>query len=166
MVGLAEVLPFPVLRYNPESVPDLDAVISPPYDIISPADQKRIHEKHALNAIHLDFGLETPDDNDQRNRYTRAAATLEAWVDNGVLQPEDRPALYLCREDFLLGDGSTTSREGFIALVRLADFSEGVVLPHAETPSGPKQDRLRLLQATGANRNAPHCLSPHSGQPY
>ncbi|MHB8858957.1 MAG: DUF1015 domain-containing protein [Thermoleophilia bacterium] len=155
---MADVVPFRGLRYNREAVSDLSQAISPPYDIISPSEQRRYHEKNPFNAIHLDFGMEKPADSESDNRYTRAAGLLRKWLSDRVLLPEDAPAFYLCREEFRLGDGSTASREGFIALIRLADFSEGVVLPHEETASGPKADRLRLMQATEANLSAIYCL--------
>ncbi|MCL4472686.1 MAG: DUF1015 domain-containing protein [Actinobacteria bacterium] len=158
MIKLADVVPFRGLRYNREAVSDLSQAISPPYDIISPSEQRRYHEKNPFNAIHLDFGMEKPADSESDNRYTRAAGLLRKWLSDRVLLPEDSPAFYLCREEFRLGDGSTASREGFIALIRLADFSEGVVLPHEETASGPKADRLRLMQATEANLSAIYCL--------
>lgn len=163
MTRLADVVPFRGLRYNRESVKNLAPVISPPYDIISPADQQRFHDKHAYNAIHLDFGLEDPGDSENDNRYTRAAATLDRWLAEKILRPDPEPAFYLCREEFQLGDGSPASREGFIALVRLADFSEGVVLPHEETASGPKEDRLKLMRATEANLSAIYCLYADPG---
>ncbi|MDO8735793.1 MAG: DUF1015 domain-containing protein [Thermoleophilia bacterium] len=164
MISLADVVPFRGLRYNPAVAPDLSLVISPPYDIISGVDQQRYHEKNALNAIHLDYGIELPGDDGKENRYSRAAATFRQWQNDRALLPDSKPAFYLCREEFLLGDGSTATREGFIALIRLADFSEGIVLPHEETASGPKQDRLRLMQATEANLSAIFCLYADPGQ--
>ncbi|MHB9112522.1 MAG: DUF1015 domain-containing protein [Thermoleophilia bacterium] len=161
---MADVVPFRGLRYSPVAAPDLSLVISPPYDIISKADQLRYHEKHGLNAIHLDFGMEREGDDEKDNRYTRAATTYSKWQDDRTLIPDSEPAFYLCREEFLLGDGSTATREGFIALIRLADFSEGIVLPHEETASGPKQDRLQLMQATEANLSAIFCLYTDPGQ--
>ncbi len=160
---LADVVPFRGLRYNPGTVPDLAPVISPPYDIISAGEQKRYHDRHPLNAIRLDFDIMLPEDDAANNRYTRAAASLGQWIADKSLLPETSPAFYLCREEFLLGDGSTGIREGFFALVRLAEFSEGVVLPHEETASGPKADRLRLMQATGANLSAIYCLYSDPG---
>jgi len=158
LTKLADVVPFRGLRYNREAVEDLSLVVSPPYDIISPAEQERYHHKHPLNAIHLDYGLDLPGDSESENRYSRAAGFLQKWLAEQVLAPEARPAFYLCREEFVLGDGSTGIREGFIGLVRLEDFSRGVVLPHEETASGPKADRLRLMEATEANLSAIYCL--------
>jgi uncharacterized protein (DUF1015 family) len=42
-------------------------------------------------------------------------------------------------------------RRGFIALLRLEDYSARVVHRHEETLSGPKADRLELLKATRAH---------------
>jgi uncharacterized protein (DUF1015 family) len=133
-------------------------VVAPPYDVISPASQRHFHDKDAYNAVHVDFALEEPGDDDSNNRYTRAAATLSDWVEHNILVPESRPAFYLCREEYQSPDGTPTVREGFIAAVRLSEFTEGKILPHEETASGPKQDRLQLMQATEANLSAIYCL--------
>ncbi len=158
-----EVIPFRGLRYNQTLVPDLSLVVCPPYDIISLPEQRRYHEKHPDNAIHLDFGLKFSTDNDVNNRYTRAAALLEEWLAEKILVPEPAPALYFLREEFEAPDGSPTVREGFIAAVRLSDFSEGKILPHEETAPGPKEDRLRLIEATQANLSPIFCLYSDPG---
>ena len=61
---------------------------------------------------------------------------------------EPSPVLYVLHQTFTLADGSTRTRRGIIAALELTDFDEGVVLPHERTHSGPKVDRLKLLQAT------------------
>jgi uncharacterized protein (DUF1015 family) len=148
---LTEIIPFRGLRYNQQLVPDLSAVVSPPYDIIGPRAQLHFHEKHPDNAIHLDFGLAFPGDGDSENRYTRAAALLQQWLAGDILRPEPRPAIYFLREEYQTPGGAQAVREGFICAVRLADFSEGRILPHEQTAPGPKEDRLRLIEATEAN---------------
>ena len=47
-------------------------------------------------------------------------------------------------------DVSRTQR-GFFGRLRLRAFDEGFVLPHERTMSGPKEDRYKLLRATGIN---------------
>ena len=42
-------------------------------------------------------------------------------------------------------------RRGFIAVCRLEDYSARVILPHEQTLSGPKTDRLELLKVTRAH---------------
>jgi len=160
VIQLAEVIPFRGLRYNQELVPELSLVVSPPYDVISPRAQLRYHKKHPENAIHLDYGLVKPSDSKNNNRYTRAAATLKAWIDKKILIPEPKPALYFLREEYLAPDGSPAVREGFIAAIRLSDFSEGKIIPHEETAAAPKEDRLQLLKTTEANLSPIFCLYP------
>ena len=41
---MAVVTPFHALRYDPARV-DLEAVIAPPYDVISPAQQAALYER-------------------------------------------------------------------------------------------------------------------------
>ncbi len=152
------VIPFHGLRYNRDLGPDLSRIASPPYDIISPRQQLLYHQKHPNNAINLDFGLTFPGDNDGENRYTRAAGLLRKWLDEKILLPESVPAVYLLREEYQVPGGGAAVREGLIAAIRLSDFREGKILPHEETAAGPKQDRLRLIEATQANLSPIFCL--------
>ncbi|MHB0866565.1 MAG: DUF1015 domain-containing protein [Thermoleophilia bacterium] len=157
---MAHVISFRGLRYNQETIPDMSAVVSPPYDVITPVQQQVFLDRHPQNAIHIDYGPKLPGDDDTDNRYTRAAADLYQWLRQKTLLPEAEPALYFLREEFTGPDGRPAIREGFFAAVRLAEFSEGIILPHEETASGPKADRLHLMEATGANLSAIFCLYP------
>ena len=157
---MAEVIPFRGLRYNQEAIADLSRVVSPPYDIISPELQKHFHDKDTHNAIHLEYGLELPDDDGGNNRYARAAASLDRWLQDRILVPEPAPAFYFCREEYRVPGGGRAVRDGFIGAIRLVDFSQGIVLPHERTHSGPKEDRLKLLEATGANLSPVYSLYP------
>ena len=62
-----------------------------------------------------------------------------------------RPAsLYVYEQEFT-AEGTTYTRRGFLARVRLEPFGTGRIFPHEQTLSGPKADRLKLYQATGFN---------------
>jgi uncharacterized protein (DUF1015 family) len=61
------------------------------------------------------------------------------------------PALYVYHQTFALPDGSELTRKAFVAALELVEFTEGIVLPHERTHSGPKVDRLNLLRATETN---------------
>lgn len=157
---MAEVVPFRGLRYNPELVPDLSRVVAPPYDIVSPAGQQHFHDKDSHNAIRLEFGIELPGDDQSHNRYTRAAAAMADWQRERIIKPDPLPSFYFCREEYRIPGGGQAVREGFIAAVGLVDFSEGVVVPHERTHDGPKQDRLKLMEATGANLSPIYSVYP------
>ncbi|MGE5310684.1 MAG: DUF1015 family protein, partial [Nitrospirota bacterium] len=50
---MAEIAPLRGYRYNQEVVPDLAAVVTPPYDVISPGAQEMYHRRHPYNMIRL-----------------------------------------------------------------------------------------------------------------
>lgn len=155
---MANIRPFRGLRYNTDKIADLSKVTIPPYDVISPEEQKMYYGLHPNNFIRLELGEQRPTDTAEDNRYTRTAKTLSEWIDEQVLVYEQQPAVYLYEEMFTLKNGETKSFKGFITLVELAEFSKKVVLPHEETLSKAKADRFDLMCATDANFSQIYCL--------
>jgi uncharacterized protein (DUF1015 family) len=141
---------FRGLRYNLGQVGSLSDVVTPPYDVISPDFQDELYKKHPANFIRLELNRDEPGDNDNQNKYTRAAKFLKNWRQEGVMQVDPDPALYVYHQTFQLGNREVT-RRGFMTRVRLERFGEGKIYPHEETHSGPKQDRLNLTKACRAN---------------
>ena len=82
--------PFAGLRYAADI--DLDAVIAPPFDVVSPEERVALSARHPANAIHV----ELPEDATGmgRDRYQQAAWLLRRWQEDGVLVLEDGPAFY------------------------------------------------------------------------
>ncbi|HYG97536.1 MAG TPA: DUF1015 domain-containing protein [Terriglobales bacterium] len=146
---MATIYPFRALRYNPDRV-DLADVVTQPYDKITPAMQDRYYALSPFNLVRIILGRREQNDNGQ-NVYTRAAAYLREWRQNGVLAPDPDPSIYLYSQEFTVpGDSSAHvfQRRGFIALGRVEDYDNGIVHRHEQTLSGPKVDRLNLLRAT------------------
>ncbi|HAK60325.1 MAG TPA: DUF1015 domain-containing protein [Nitrospiraceae bacterium] len=146
---MSKILPFRGIVYNQSTAGDVNDLVCPPYDIISPTEQKALYRKNPHNVVRLEFGLESPGDTDQDNRYTRAAALLEEWSRAGVLRRHSSPAFYLYEMEYAAGDRTKRLR-GFLCMVRIEDYDSGMVLPHESTLSGPKADRLKLLRACRA----------------
>ncbi len=155
---MAHIIPFRGLRYNTEKIGDLSLVCTPPYDVISPAEQEMYVGLHPNNFIRLELNPELPTDNETDNRYTRTAKIFKDWIDEQVLVYEKEPAIYLYEEIFTLKNGETKSFKGFMTLVELAEFSKKIVLPHEETLSKAKTDRFNLMCATDANFSQVYCL--------
>ena len=147
---MAIVKPFRGLRYNLDRVSELSAVITPPYDVISPAEQLRYHKLNPYNVIRLDYAIDQPDDTAASNKYTRASDYVKQWLDEGVLVREKSPALYLVQHRFTHNDRVYT-RLSLMARVKLEDLNTGCIRPHEKTMSKPKEDRMRLLKACNAN---------------
>jgi uncharacterized protein (DUF1015 family) len=127
----------------------LDELLTPPYDVISPAQQAAFYDRHPHNVVRLELTRDEPGDDIRSNRYARAAATLADWQQSGVLRQEPAPAIYLLRQRYTLPDGQAATRSGLIFRLRLAPWGDGI-LPHERTFPAAKADRLALTIATGA----------------
>jgi len=147
---MPDVRPFSGLRYNLQVVRDASSVITPPYDVITREERLSYYRRSPHNIIRVEFGEERPGDSADNNRYTRAAATLEAWLREGVFVREQDPAFYIVRHDFE-HQGVPKSRWDLIARVRLEDYDAGRIRPHEQIAREPAADRLNLLRACRAN---------------
>ena len=76
---VALVAPFKGLHYNLAKVPNLTEVVTPPYDVIKPAEQEALAARHPHNMVHLILPRALPGDDRLQNRYTRAAALFRQW---------------------------------------------------------------------------------------
>jgi uncharacterized protein (DUF1015 family) len=158
---MAQVFPFRGWRYDVAQVGDLSDVTCPPYDVIDADFQERLYEQHPCNVIRLELNRDEPGDSTPDEKYRRAAGFLQRWIQQGVLMHERDEALYAYHQVFDWA-GRTYTRRGFLSRIRLERFGEGTVYPHEQTMSGPKADRLKLLQATGMNLSPVFGLFPDS----
>ena len=160
---MAEIRPFRGVRYNQELAKDLADVICPPYDIINPQGQQELYRRSQYNFVQVEFGRELPQDTATDNKYTRSAATLERWLEQGVLVVDEEPAIYLHDHYFQL-KGKEHRRRGIIVCVRLEEWDKMVVRPHEGTLVEHKGDRLSLLWALQANTSPILALFEDQGQ--
>lgn len=147
---MAEIIPFRGLRYNQERIKRLDAVVTPPYDVISPERQTQLYKSNRHNFIRVILGKENRRDNQAHNRYTRARDFLQSWVKRGFMVKDGEPALYIYEQAYDF-KGKKLSRLGFIGLLKLERPGKGAVFPHEKTFCKPKEDRLNLLKTVKAN---------------
>ena len=147
---MSNIQPFRGLRYNLKQISNPSLVITPPYDIISPDERISYHQRSTYNIIRLEFGEDLPDDSLTNNKYSRAAATLNDWLQTGILIREEYPAYYIVEEEFQQGV-ITEKRCELIAAVRLEDYDSRKVRPHELITKEPAIDRMNLLRACNAN---------------
>ena len=135
------------VRYDPSRV-DMSRVLAPPYDVISEKERDALEALDPHNVVRLDLPRGEGD-----KKYDNAAELFEKWQADGVLRRDPRPSIYRYHQVFSLAEipGRTFTRRGFIAGIRLVGYDEKVVLPHERTLRGPKEDRLKLMRATGAH---------------
>ena len=147
---MANIIAFKGLRYNSEKITNLSSVVTPPYDIIDETAQAKYYAEHPANIIRLELGLTFPQDTPTNNRYTRAKNYIDKWLEEEILLPEQLPSLYLYEQEFL-NQGIRTIRTGFICGLKVEPYEKGTILPHEETLSKPKADRLQLMRSTHSN---------------
>jgi uncharacterized protein (DUF1015 family) len=144
------VRPFRGYRYGPGRERDLTKIVAPPYDQITPAMQEQLYAMSPVNIVRVSYPADRPGTGERADKYERAGETLAAWLREGVWVRESSPAIYPYTQTYRVG-GREVTRAGFVALGEVSDYARQVVRPHERTHSGPKQDRLRLLEATGAD---------------
>jgi uncharacterized protein (DUF1015 family) len=127
-------------------------VVTQPYDKIDTAMQDRYYAASPYNLIRVILGRKfLTDTEDGPNVYTRAAATLNDWRNEGILTEEAEPALYGYSQTYTVpGTSEVRERRGFIGLGQLHDYADKVVYRHEQTFPRHKSDRLALFKATRA----------------
>jgi uncharacterized protein (DUF1015 family) len=154
---MAEVTPFRGLRYGDTT--DMDAVVAPPYDVLTAAQADALLTRSPHNALHVDLPVR-PGEERRAAAYAAAAATFRRWQTDGTLLRDSEPSVYLVDQVYRGPDGRERTRRGFIARLKLADLEDRVVLAHEKTHAGPKMDRLDLYRAAHADLSQIFLLYP------
>ena len=132
--------PFRAVRYAPDV--DLDAVIAPPYDVLSEADVETLAGRDPHNIVHVDVPRGGPD------RYEEAGRLLRRWLADGVLTIDEEPTFTLYRMRFTDAAGVARDLVGVLGGLEIVDDGAGGVLPHERTTPKASTDRLDLTRAT------------------
>lgn len=131
-------------------MPDLSAVLCPPYDVISPAERERLAARDPRNAVHVE--LPVGDSMAALSPYEAAATTFAAWLADGTLRRDDDPLIYVYEQRYSGADGSELAARGFFCRLTLESYGPGSgVRAHESTMGGPREDRFRLMSAVAAN---------------
>lgn len=137
---MAEIKPFRGVRFQ-TSVGPAGPLLAPPYDV-APADG--LLSPFSIARIeNVELGV-------LGDQHAHAARTFRAWLKDGVLARDAAPVFYVHRHTFP-ANGERLTRTGIIALVRLQEWHDGIVVPHEATNPGPRAERLARLQAVHAN---------------
>jgi len=141
---MPKIYPFKGWRYNLEIVNDLSKVISPPYDVISEHDQRKLYELSPYNFVRIILNNNSPP-----NRYVDSARILSEWKTNNILQQDDDEAIYLLSQSFTYR-GDQINRIGFISKLQISPLGEKI-LPHEQTIAKHINDRYELMKSTETN---------------
>lgn len=145
---MAEIKAFQGLRYT-QKAGDIASLCCPPYDIVNGEQRETYLKQNPNNIIRLELP-KFPLDSAGEAEYQAAADTVHAWISDEILKRDEKPGIYIYEMEFE-ALGQRHAVKGFIALVKLEEFSKGIILPHEETLSKAKTDRLNLMTKTNCN---------------
>ena len=152
--------PFHALRYADDAAPNgLSDFIAPPYDVIDPESRTMLEKRSARNAVRLDY----PQSHDGQDAYQGARACLDAWRSDGTLTTDPSPTFTIYRMTATDETGHSHVTTGVLGSLELEEPGTGDILPHEETTSKDKADRLNLIRAAEINTSPIWVLSMASG---
>jgi uncharacterized protein (DUF1015 family) len=151
------IRPFDAWQYQPGQAGSWETLCCPPYDVVSPEEQRALEARNPHNCIMI----ERPT-GDQP--YAKAAALINDWRRSGVLARSGSDAFYIFEMEFTAPDGKTHKLRGFTGRCELTPFADGQVLPHEETLSKAKADRLELMKAVKCNISPIYALYRDPGR--
>jgi uncharacterized protein (DUF1015 family) len=145
-----EVRPFRALTYRRQDPEHLARVSSPAYDLVTPAGRDRLADADPHNIVRLILprcatGSGGSADGDPAQQ---AAALLASWQEDGVLDRDAEPALWLYELQPPDGGPATV---GWLGAVALPPAGSAAVLPHEDTYPVAVEGRRALLAATGTD---------------
>jgi len=140
---MPKIYPFKGVHFDTSKNKDLTPLTTQPYDKINPALQDEYYRKNEHNLIRVILRKDEPG----KDKYQGAADTLSDWLKSGVMVQDPKPAFYVYHQIYKTPSGVKT-RKGIVAMVQIDEPGKGKILPHEQTHSGPKADRLALITAT------------------
>lgn len=139
------IRPFKGLRPRPEYA---GQVAAPPYDVLSSDEARDMIQGNPIsflrvNKPEVDFPREhNATDHDV---YENGKKNLQRLVDDGIMQRENTPCIYLYR---LTWQGR--SQTGLMALTSCDEYNRNIIKKHEHTRPAKVSDRADHIEITGA----------------
>jgi uncharacterized protein (DUF1015 family) len=130
---------LPFRGYTPLAGTDITQRVSPPYDVINDQEKRRLQSLPG-NITRITLGV-------RDGNYQAARKELDDWIEKGMLVQSSKECFYLYRQTFVY-EGKERTRTGIMGRLLIEPYEQGNILPHEETFSKVKEDRLNLLEAT------------------
>ena len=140
------IRPFRGLCPDPEFASE---VIAPPYDVLTSAEARERAAGHPRSFLHvskpeIDLPPGTPATDP--SVYAQGAATFRSMLEQGVLRQDQSDRFYVYRMTTENGRQQT----GLVATVSVTDYEEHRIRRHEFTRPDKEDDRVRHMQALGA----------------
>ncbi|MGF7233251.1 DUF1015 domain-containing protein [Arachidicoccus sp.] len=123
-------------------------VASRPYDVLNRAEAKTEADGNAVSFLHITKSeIDLPEDVDIHSAhvYEKAKENLQAFIDNHILFPEEKPCYYIYQ---LVMNGK--SQTGLVAVSSVDDYENDIIKKHEFTRPEKEKDRINHIATTGA----------------
>ncbi len=145
---MPRIAPFRALRFREEVCGPTGSVLATAYDAVDDALTRRLLTASTYNVLRLELPAVSPDPG--QDKYQAAAAMFTQWRKDGAITPEPDPAYYVLGHEYV-HLGQRLTQLGLVCLCSLHEWTDGDILPHERTLPGPREGRLRHLQALRAS---------------
>ncbi|MEM9065761.1 MAG: DUF1015 domain-containing protein [Planctomycetota bacterium] len=155
------VFPFHAIQYN-NGAGDLSEFVAPPYDVLGLEQKNALLANNEANAVGFDLPHVPAKKLGPPKAYENAATDFNRFIQQGTLNRRETPAMFAYRQTFEF-NGETLERCGMACTVETVAFGPrdgGGILPHEQTFSGPKEDRLALMKASATQFSPMFSLHP------
>ncbi len=160
---MPQVFPFHAVEFaRAPGETDVSALIAPPYDVLDGSSKAALLDRNPNNIVGIDLPHIPAKELGPAEAYAAAGKKFRAWLADGTLIKSAAPRMFAYRQTFSTA-GRSFQRSGMACTVDAVPFGPrqgGGILPHEETFSGPKEDRLALMKATRAQLSPIFGLHP------
>lgn len=136
------IVPFKAYYFDARDKKELEQLLAPPHDVISPAERSAYLRESRDNIVQIIL----PDS------YPKAGEILNKLIETGRLIQQKSPAFYIYKTKHYQ-NGEMHERYGLLAIVKLSKFSEKQIIPHERTFKKVTEGRYNLFRETHANFN-------------
>ncbi len=139
------IRPFRALRPAPGRA---DAVLAPPYDVLSSAEARERAKGKPWSFLHIskpEIDLPPATDPYDRAVYAKAAENLDRMVAAGVLIRDPKESYYVYRLTW-----RDRRQTGLAAVASIADYETNRIRKHEHTTPVKEDDRVRQIDAINA----------------
>lgn len=138
--------PFQGLTPHPDHV---DGVATVPYDVVNTEEARELAKGRPHDLLHVDRAeIDLPPETDPYSDvvYETAAKTFQALQDDGILQREEAPCVYVYEQ--IMGDHCQT---GIALACHIDDYGDNFIRKHEKTRQVKEDDRTRLVDSLSAH---------------
>jgi len=154
---MARVYPFRALRPPRELAPQVASV---PYDVVNRVEAKALAADNLRSFLHVTRPeIDLPDDTDPYadEVYQRGGTALREMIDQGTLVRDETPCFYAYG---LTMDGRR--QLGVVLCASVEDYERNIVRKHEHTRPNKERDRVRNMEALGAQSGTVFLTHKHS----